>query len=97
VTCTLRHPVDLPANQVFCSIIDQGYGIAAADQARLFQRFQRGGKRGDMTNRPHHDGIGLGLVFVKTVVERHQGQLGFSSELGEGTTFTVTLPCCRID
>ena len=91
ITCTLRHPVDMPPSQVFCSISDQGYGIAAADQGRLFRRFQRV----DTPNRPRHDGIGLGLVFVKTVVERHQGHLGLSSEVGEGTTFTITLPGCE--
>jgi CHASE2 domain-containing sensor protein/signal transduction histidine kinase len=91
ITCTLRHPVDMPPSQVFCSISDQGYGIAAADQGRLFRRFQRV----DVQNQPRHDGIGLGLVFVKTVVERHQGHLGFSSEVGEGTTFTIALPGCE--
>ncbi len=72
-----------------CAISDAGYGIAAADQKRLFQRFSRVA----LPNQPRHDGIGLGLVFVKTVVERHQGQIGFVSAPGEGTCFTLTLPC----
>jgi CHASE2 domain-containing sensor protein/signal transduction histidine kinase len=88
ITCTLRHPVDLPPDYVYCSISDQGYGIAPDDRVKLFRRFVRVSRPGQ----PRHEGIGLGLVFVKTVVERHHGQLDFSSEVGEGTTFTIVLP-----
>jgi CHASE2 domain-containing sensor protein/signal transduction histidine kinase len=88
ITCTLRHPVDQPPETVYCSISDEGYGIAPDDRKRLFQRFTRVSRPGQ----PHHEGIGLGLVFVKTVVERHHGSLDFSSEVGAGTTFTIVLP-----
>ncbi len=88
VTCTLRRSLGMPPGHVFCSITDQGYGIAPADQAKLFRRFQRL----DVPNQPRHDGIGLGLAFVKTVIERHDGRLTFSSEVGAGTTFTIELP-----
>jgi CHASE2 domain-containing sensor protein/signal transduction histidine kinase len=88
ITCTLRHPVDQPPETVYCSISDEGYGIAPDDRARLFQRFTRVSRPGQ----PRHEGIGLGLVFVKTVVERHHGHLDFSSEVGAGTTFTIVLP-----
>jgi signal transduction histidine kinase len=91
ITCTLRHPIGLPPEYVYCSIGDQGYGIAPQDRAKLFQRFVRVSRPGQ----PRHEGIGLGLVFVKTVVERHHGQLDFSSEVGEGTTFTIVLPGLR--
>ncbi|HXA48347.1 MAG TPA: ATP-binding protein, partial [Burkholderiaceae bacterium] len=74
--------------QVICHIVDQGYGIAEADQPRLFKRFARLGQG----QRPRHEGIGLGLVFVKTVVERHHGVISFSSTEQIGTTFTLTLP-----
>lgn len=77
-----------PSGMVLCHIVDQGYGIAATDQPRLFRRFQRLGQ----TDRPHHDGIGLGLVFVKTVIERHHGSISFSSTEQIGTTFTLSLP-----
>ncbi len=73
---------------VVCNIRDHGYGIAEADQGKLFQRFQRV----DLPNQPRHDGVGLGLVFVKTVIGRHQGEIRFSSTTGKGTTFTLTLP-----
>ena len=74
---------------VSCQIRDAGYGIALADQQKLFRRFARV----DLPDQPRHDGIGLGLVFVKTVVERHLGTIGFVSAPGEGTCFTLVLPC----
>lgn len=81
------HPAAAP--HLACSIRDVGYGIAPEDQKRLFQRFVRV----DLPNQPRHDGIGLGLVFVKTVVQRHDGQIGVVSAPGEGTCFTLILPC----
>jgi CHASE2 domain-containing sensor protein/signal transduction histidine kinase len=94
VTCTLSTSTfsfasESNERQIACSVKDQGVGIAPADQARLFQRFQRFATSGPVK----HDGIGLGLVFVKTVVERHHGKITFSSAPGVGTTFTITLPC----
>ncbi|MBI3715325.1 MAG: CHASE2 domain-containing protein [Betaproteobacteria bacterium] len=75
-------------------IADQGYGIAAEDLSRLFTRFTRLQAEGQ----PEVDGIGLGLVFVKTVVERHGGAISVQSRVAtandaeRGTTFTVLLP-----
>ncbi len=88
ITCALRPRATLLGTLVVCDITDQGYGIAAADQIKLFHRFQRV----DQPNQPRHDGIGLGLVFVKTVIERHHGEISFTSKVGLGTTFTVVLP-----
>ncbi|WP_293778939.1 CHASE2 and HATPase_c domain-containing protein [uncultured Oxalicibacterium sp.] len=87
ISCT----VHCAHGKVICSIRDQGYGIAQEDQARLFRRFQHM----ESPNLARHDGVGLGLVFVKTVVERHQGDISFTSELGKGTTFTLSLPVVR--
>ncbi|MFT5533994.1 MAG: CHASE2 domain-containing sensor protein/signal transduction histidine kinase [Candidatus Paceibacteria bacterium] len=92
ITCALRSRTTLLGTLVVCDITDQGYGIAATDQIRLFQRFQRV----DLPNQPRHDGIGLGLVFVKTVIERHHGEISFSSKVGLGTTFTVALPVISV-
>lgn len=82
-------------------VADQGYGIAEADMSKLFNRFQRIHREGQ----PEEDGIGLGLVFVKTVVARHGGTIGVTSKArpndgdpgaaesrDHGTTFSVTLP-----
>ncbi len=91
IHCSIGRLAGTPTPQITCSISDQGYGIAPADQARLFQRFQRITAPGQ----PRHDGIGLGLVFVKTVVERHGGHVTFDSQPGHGTTFRITLPLLK--
>lgn len=92
ITCSLRPRATLLGTLVVCDITDHGYGIAAADQLKLFRRFQRV----DLPNQPRHDGIGLGLVFVKTVIERHHGEISFTSKVGLGTTFTVILPVISV-
>ncbi|HJU71170.1 MAG TPA: CHASE2 domain-containing protein [Paucimonas sp.] len=91
VSCMVRQSDIRHSPFMSCSISDQGYGIAPADQARLFRRFVRV----TLPHQPRHDGSGLGLVFVKTVVERHDGKLHFASQVGTGTTFTLHLPLLR--
>lgn len=87
VTCSLRFKAEIAHPMVECTVADQGHGIAQADQLRLFRRFQRIYS----DDQPRQDGVGLGLVFVKTVVERHQGYIGFVSKPGEGTSFHISL------
>lgn len=80
------------------SVTDEGYGISPADMSKLFTRFTRLKTQGQ----PEEDGIGLGLVFVKTVIERHHGSVKVSSKTApaeysaqpgaRGTTFSLTLP-----
>ncbi len=67
---------------------DHGPGIAPEDQARLFQPFSRLHNEG--ADAPA--GSGLGLVFVKTVAERHGGRVVVDSQAGAGATFTILLP-----
>ena len=71
------------------SIADHGIGIADTDQARLFEAFQRGANVGKVP------GTGLGLVIVKRCVELQGGMLEFQSSVGQGTTFSVSLPLFR--
>ncbi|MFN0163934.1 MAG: CHASE2 domain-containing protein [Burkholderiales bacterium] len=71
-----------------CTITDQGYGISKENQAKLFQRFQRFSEPGQ----PRAQGAGLGMAFVKTVIEKHGGDIEVQSEPGRGSTFTVVLP-----
>lgn len=88
ITCQIERRASITHSDIVCSVRDQGVGIAAGDQAKLFRRFQR-------IHNPGHarqDGIGLGLVFVKAVVERHNGRIEFQSRIGEGTTFRILLP-----
>jgi len=82
--------VELTSNedQVTLSISDTGVGIAPVDIPRLFDHFYRGG--GDRSQ--DDQGSGLGLTIVKSIVERHGGKVSVDSRLGEGSTFTITLP-----
>lgn len=66
---------------------DQGPGIAAADQQRIFEQFERGA---DSNGRPA--GFGLGLYISRRLVEAHGGTLDVQSQAGQGAVFSVTLP-----
>ncbi len=70
---------------VLFRVRDRGIGIPEADQARLFQAFQRAQNVGQ---RP---GTGLGLTIVKRCVEMHGGTITLESKAGEGTTVAVRL------
>ncbi|MBU6411451.1 MAG: hypothetical protein KGR98_13790 [Verrucomicrobia bacterium] len=67
-------------------VIDTGPGIAAEDLPHIFDRFYRADK-----SRLNADGhIGLGLAITKAIVEAHGGAISVTSEIGSGTTFTVS-------
>jgi signal transduction histidine kinase len=66
---------------------DQGIGIAQDDQARIFERFER------LLSVRHYGGFGLGLWIVRKIVEAHRGTIQVTSRPGEGSLFTVELPC----
>ena len=70
------------------SVKDNGYGIAPERHARIFERFYRAKEPGT----DHIGGTGLGLSLVKTVIERHGGQVWFESASGAGSTFGFWLP-----
>lgn len=69
-------------------IRDTGIGMRAQDIPLVLQPFYRVNSVFD----GKHQGAGLGLPFAKSVVELHGGTLAIDSELGSGTTVTVTLP-----
>ena len=69
-------------------IQDTGIGMRAQDIPLVLQPFYRVNSVLD----GKHQGAGLGLPFAKSVVELHGGTLGIESELGSGTTVTITLP-----
>ncbi|MET0606225.1 MAG: ATP-binding protein [Beijerinckiaceae bacterium] len=70
---------------------DDGPGIAPEHLPRLTERFYRV----DVKQSRQKGGTGLGLALVKHIVGRHRGRLDIASEVGSGSTFTVTLPLMR--
>ncbi len=78
------------SNEVQVDIVDNGVGIAKADQERIFERFYRGEHPLVLAT----PGTGLGLAIVKQLVEMHKGRIWLKSKgvLGEGSTFSFTLP-----
>ena len=73
-------------DDVHIAVSDGGPGIAYADQALIFERFERGSK----TNR--HTGFGVGLWIVREIAAAMGGSVTVRSALSEGATFTVMLP-----
>lgn len=75
-------------NNIIVRISDKGIGISQSDQRRVFDEFFRA----DTGNRHDIKGYGIGLSYVKSVVKHSNGKIEVESELGKGTTFTITLP-----
>jgi len=72
---------------------DHGIGIAADDMSRLFDRFFRGSN----AKRLNIQGVGLGLLIVKKIIEGHGGKVAARSERGVGTTFRIVFPLIECD
>ncbi len=85
IAIRLRQQPEL--RQAEISVQDNGIGIAAEDQGRIFDEFAQ--VRHAHTVR---DGSGLGLAIARRIVEAHHGQLRVTSTPGEGSTFSFTLP-----
>ncbi len=84
VTLRLR----LESGTVVLEVADTGIGIPSDKLERVFDRFYQ--VDGSATR--HYGGMGLGLALVKEVVKAHGGQINVTSQVGVGTTFTITLP-----
>ena len=80
------------AQHVICSVSDHGVGIADRDQEQLFERFFRVEDALSRTTQ----GTGLGLYLARAVVEAHHGHIAVISKIGQGSTFTFTLPRERV-
>lgn len=78
---------------IFVSIKDNGIGISRSDQKRIFDEFYRV----DTGNIHTVKGHGLGLHYVKQVIDFHHGKISIESKLGEGTNFIISLPLKKIN
>lgn len=72
----------------YLTIEDQGVGIPDDEQKRIFDKFYRVTKGNNYTT----SGYGLGLFYVKSIVERHHGSIAVESSPGKGSSFTIKLP-----
>jgi two-component system phosphate regulon sensor histidine kinase PhoR len=85
---TVRVRLDGSESRAVLQVTDTGRGIPAGELSRIFERFYRV----DKARARQTGGTGLGLAIVRHVAESHGGTVTVDSELGRGTTFTVTLP-----
>ena len=76
------------AGRVHIAVTDGGPGIASEHLPRVFERFYRV----DKARSRNLGGTGLGLAIVKHIAQAHRGQVTVASEVGKGSTFTITLP-----
>ena len=83
---TLTARVD--AEQVIITVADTGAGIAAEDLPYIFDRFWKG----DRARTRDGAGSGLGLAIARQLVRAHGGSIDVKSQVGQGATFTITLP-----
>jgi signal transduction histidine kinase len=83
----IRLSLDRVGDSLRVSVHDQGIGIPAAEQDRIFQRFYRGSSAAHRTR-----GLGVGLYITSQIVEAHGGRMWLQSTEGEGSVFGFDLP-----
>jgi signal transduction histidine kinase/tetratricopeptide (TPR) repeat protein len=88
---TVQLKADADAESISISVRDEGIGIRAEDQPRIFEKFYRGG--GEVARQVK--GVGLGLNLVQHIVDAHGGSISVQSKEGKGTTFTIRLKTAR--
>ncbi len=86
---TLSISAQAKGDAIEVAISDTGSGIPVEIQDKIFDPF--------FTTKPTGEGSGLGLDIVKKIVEKHQGQIWFETEMNKGTTFFVRLPLLAAD
>jgi signal transduction histidine kinase len=79
----IRIEAERRESELLLTVADSGIGIPLSDQARIFEKFERGMPR---------SGAGLGLSLVKSLIDLHGGTVTIDSAAGQGTTVTCRLP-----
>lgn len=83
----IKIEIEETGQQARISVKDQGPGVAPEKLPHLFKRYYRVDTSGIQ-----YSGLGLGLFISSEIIQRHQGEMGVSSILGEGSTFWFTIP-----
>lgn len=83
----IRISAERNGGMVNVSVADRGMGIDLSEQALIFERFYRASVPSQQTW-----GTGMGLAISRAIIEAHQGTLSVTSQLGEGSVFSFTLP-----
>jgi signal transduction histidine kinase len=83
---TIRLSARRDDGEVTLVVADNGVGIPSEDQARVFEKFERGNPQA------RQSGAGLGLSLVKSFIELHGGRVEIVSEANKGTTIALYLP-----
>lgn len=78
--------VKVTTNSVVLNFQDNGIGIPAEKIDNIFDKYSR------VDNNVKVNGFGIGLNYVKTIIEKHSGSIGVTSELGKGSNFKIVLP-----
>lgn len=88
ITVEVRRVTEEKGSWAIVCVRDSGLGIPAADLPRVFERFHRAANVSGLIR-----GTGLGLASARQIVEQHEGSIEVESVEGQGSTFTVRLPC----
>ena len=78
---------EVSGDSVACSVADRGAGIEPMEQSLIFDKFYRSRNRSANTS-----GTGMGLAICRAIAEAHNGTISVTSQLGQGSVFTFTLP-----
>ncbi|TDS17688.1 ATP-binding protein [Sphingobacterium paludis] len=84
----IRVEAEQVGDQLITRVVDQGSGISLSEQAKIFERFYRI----ENAQNVHVNGFGIGLFISKEIVRLHHGEIGLTSEEGQGTTFWFAIP-----
>jgi signal transduction histidine kinase len=92
-TGTVKIVIGESSGNATIAVADNGSGIAPEHLPHLFDRFYRA----DTSRSRESGGTGLGLAIARAIAESHGGRIEVTSQLGVGTTFSVTLPIGNLD